>query len=120
MAEERRVPDAEESEAYEGEGEADDGGREHPGSRVDALGHEKRRQVVGKTYGPTRRRQLAYYGAFLAFLVVVYIVASIAISQLDKPPAHQAAAAPWAKPGAPKAPLGGFSTDTRGGVTRFQ
>jgi hypothetical protein len=92
----------------------------HERSTVDAMGKDKRRQVVGKSYGASRQRQLAYYGLFLAFVVVLYFAASFAISELDKAPSHSAAAAPWAQKGAPQDPLGGFSTDNKGGVTQFQ
>jgi hypothetical protein len=92
----------------------------HERSSVDAVGKDKRRQVVGQTYGPTRQRQLAYYGIFIAFVIVVYIGASFAVSQLDKAPADNPAKAPWSKPNAPQDALGGFSTDNKGGVTHFQ
>jgi hypothetical protein len=92
----------------------------HEPSTVDAMGKDKRRQVVGQSYGASRQRQLAYYGIFVAFVVVLFFVASFAISQLDKPPSHVAAQAPWAKPAAPQDALGGFSTDNKGGVTQFQ
>jgi hypothetical protein len=89
-------------------------------STVDAMGKDKRRQVVGQSYGPTRQRQLAYYGIFVAFIVVLFVVGSYAIGQLDKAPSKIQAQAPWAQPNAPQDPLGGFSTDNRGGVTHFQ
>jgi hypothetical protein len=93
----------------------------HDPSSVDAMGQDKHRKIVGQTYGPTRRRQLTYYGIFIAFVVLVYIGASFAVSQLDKAPAKpDHPAAPWAQGNAPQDPLGGFSTDVKGGVTHFQ
>jgi hypothetical protein len=92
----------------------------HERSTVDAMGKDKRRQVVGGTYAASKQRQLAYYGVFVAFVVVLFLVASFAVSELDKAPSHNPAEAPWAQPAAPQQGLGGFSTDNKGGVTRFQ
>jgi hypothetical protein len=71
---------------------------EHLGSEVDAMGQDKRRAVVGQGYGPTKGRQLVYYGIFLGFLVLLYFGGMFAISQLDKAPSHDPASAPWAQP----------------------
>ena len=92
----------------------------HERSTVDAMGKDKRRQVVGGTYAASKQRQLAYYGIFVAFVVVLFLLASFAVSQLDKAPSHNPADAPWAQPGAPQQALGGFSGDNKGGVTHFQ
>jgi hypothetical protein len=92
----------------------------HEPSTVDAMGKDKRRKVIGESYGASRQRQLAYYGIFIVFVIVLYIGASFAVSQLDKAPSHNPADAPWAQPHAPQKALGGFSTDDKGGVTHFQ
>jgi len=63
------------------------------------MGQDKRRAVVGQGYGPSRGRQLLYYGLFLGFLIAVYFGGKLAISELDKAPKHNPAVAPWAKPG---------------------
>jgi hypothetical protein len=63
--------------------------------QVDAMGQDKRRQVVGQSYGPSRASQLFYYGIFVAFVVVLYFGAKIAISELDKAPARDTDQAPW-------------------------
>ena len=65
-------------------------------SDVDAMGQEKRRTIIGQGYGPSRGRQLLYYGLFIAFLVAAFIGGSIAVSELDKAPAKDPDAAPWA------------------------
>jgi hypothetical protein len=86
-------------EDVEAAGTASTGGEStHVGSETDAMGHDKRRAVVGQGYGPSRGRQLLYYGLFLAFLIAVYLGGKLAIDELDKAPKHNPAAAPWAKP----------------------
>lgn len=66
-------------------------------SDVDAMGQDKKRQVVGQGYGPSKKRQLAYYGIFLAIVVVAYLGFKVAVSELDKAPAKDADKAPWSK-----------------------
>lgn len=91
-------------------------------SETDAMGQDKRRQVIGQRYGASRARQFLYYGIFLAFLVVLYIGGQAAVSHFDKAPKHDKAQAPWAQKGAPDNPLGGFQPRKSGqkGPTRFQ
>ena len=87
-------------ESVEAAGTASRGGEStHVGSETDAMGQDKRRAVVGQGYGPSRGRQLLYYGLFIAFLIAVYLGGKLAIDELDKAPKHNPAAAPWAKPG---------------------
>ena len=90
-------------------------------SDTDAMGQDKRRQVIGQRYGASRARQFLYYGIFVAFLVVIYIGAQTAVSHFDKAPKHDKAQAPWAKANAPDEPLGGFEPRKTGqkGPTRF-
>jgi hypothetical protein len=79
------------------------GSTEHQGrSDVDAMGQDKKRSVVGQGYGPSRGRQLLYYGLFLAALVALYFGAQFAISELDKAPKNDPAAAPWSQEAAPQ------------------
>lgn len=91
-------------------------------SDVDAMGQDKHRQVVGQRVGASRTKQLAYYGAFVAFLVVAYLGLKIAVDDLDKAPAHDKDQAPWSQKNAPDEPLGGFTPKTKGekGPTNFQ
>ena len=84
------------------------GGQRHIGSEKDAMGKDKRREVVGHSYGPSKGRQLAYYGIFVAFLVLLYIGGKIAIDELDKAPAHNPDKAPWSQPNAPQKPAQRF------------
>jgi hypothetical protein len=82
------------------------GGREqeHIGQEEDAMGQDKRRQVVGHSYGPSKARQLLYYGVFIVFVILAYIGARIAIDELDKAPATNPDKAPWSQPDAPQTP----------------
>ena len=64
-------------------------------SSEDAMGQDKRRTIIGQGYGPSRGRQLLYYGLFIAFLVAAFIGGKIAIDELDKAPAHDKDKAPW-------------------------
>src|SRR5215213_5867503 len=43
----------------------------HDQSEVDAMGKDKRRPVVGQSYGPSKARQLALYGVFLAVVAAL-------------------------------------------------
>jgi hypothetical protein len=86
------------------------------------MGQDKRRQVVGHSYGPSKQRQLAYYGIFLAFVVAAYFAFQFAVDQLDKAPSESPDKAPWSKPNAPGDPSGRgfFAPEDHSGVTRFQ
>ena len=61
----------------------------------DAMGQDKRRTIIGQGYGPSRGRQLLYYGLFIAFVVAAVIGFQIAVSELDKAPAKDKDQAPW-------------------------
>ena len=65
-------------------------------STEDAMGQDKRRTIIGQGYGPSRGRQFLYYGLFIGFLVLAFIGGKIAVSELDKAPAKDPDAAPWA------------------------
>src|SRR6266516_5282629 len=75
----------------------------HP-SDLDAMGHDTRRQVVGKTYGPTLARQAALYGIFLVVAVAIAFGIKVAVDHFDQPPKHFAAEAPWAQKGVKQIP----------------
>jgi hypothetical protein len=102
--------------------EQDSGSGEGGRSDVDAMGQDKHRQVVGQRYGASRAKQLIYYGTFVAFVIAAYLGLKVAVDHLDKAPAHDKDQAPWAKPGAPDEPLGGFTPKDKGakGPTNFQ
>jgi hypothetical protein len=66
-------------------------------SDVDAMGQDKRRQVVGHTYGPSKRRQIMFFVAVAAVLVVIVGGWLTMVSLFDKPPTHFSDRAPWSK-----------------------
>ena len=72
----------------------------HDQSELDARGLDKRRQVVGQSYGPSKARQLGMYAIFLAVATTVVIGGIVLIGKLDtgvgKKVPHSA---PWSKPG---------------------
>jgi hypothetical protein len=73
----------------------------HEQSAVDAMGEDKRRSVVGKTYGPTRRRQLTLYGLFLEVVAALVVGGILLVNALDTPVGKNVPnSAPWAQPGA--------------------
>ena len=74
-------------------------------SNEDAMGRDKRREVVGGRYGPSRAR---VFGTFAAFFAVVAVIAGgfyLLAQELDQPPEENADVAPWSASDAPqKAP----------------
>jgi hypothetical protein len=72
---------------------------------LDAMGHDKRRQVVGHSYGASVGKQVAVYAIFVAVIIALAIGAKIAIDHFDKGSNPSKPEAPWAQPGVPqKAP----------------
>jgi hypothetical protein len=69
---------------------------------TDAMGLDKYRKVVGKTYGPTRQRQIRVFATFFACLGLALLGGKLLADQLDKPPDSNPAVAPWSAPDAPK------------------
>jgi hypothetical protein len=74
-------------------------------SDVDAMGLDKRRQVTGGTYRPSRARQLTLYGIFIVVLVVLAIGFKLLADELDQPPENTRDAAPWTGNDVPPRPL---------------
>lgn len=75
---------------------------EHDQSQVDAMGLEKRREVVGGSYSPSFAKQMALYGGFVAVAIVVVIGFLTIVDQLDQPAETHSNDASWAQPGAPQ------------------
>jgi hypothetical protein len=73
-------------------------------SGVDAMGQDKRRQVVGHTYAPTRTRIAVRFVIFLAVMALLLVGAKIAVDRLDQPPDTVSTEAPWAQPDAEQRP----------------
>jgi hypothetical protein len=77
----------------------------HDQSEVDAMGLDKRRAVVGQSYGPSKARQLGLYGIFLAVVVAVVIGGIFLINHFDTPVGKDIPnSAPWSKPGVKQHP----------------
>jgi hypothetical protein len=72
------------------------------GSKVDAMGLDKYRQVVGKSYSPTKAQQAKVFGIFFACVALLFIGGKLLTDQLDKPPESNPAKAPWATQDAPE------------------
>jgi hypothetical protein len=66
-------------------------------SDTDALGLEKRRQVVGGQYGATKKKQLVVYGVFLLVSVIVVIGFLTIVSSIDNREMPLENTAPWAQ-----------------------
>jgi hypothetical protein len=84
-----------------------DTGERYPGGRTDvvptdtdAMGQDKRRQVVGQQYGATVRKQLTVYGIFLAVVAVVVIAFLTVVSGIDNREIPLEDTAPWTAAGA--------------------
>ena len=91
--------------------EASDEAKEHEPSDVDAMGQDKRRAVVGHSYGPTKRSQIIFF-VMVAGVLVLLIGGSIAaVNAFDQPEDSYPDKAPWAQAGsennpAPRSPSG--------------
>ena len=72
----------------------------HEQSDVDAMGLDKRRPVIGQSYGPGKARQFAVYLGVLAVVAVLVVGGIILVGSLDKPVGKDVPnSAPWAKHG---------------------
>lgn len=76
----------------------------HERSDVDAMGRDKRRQVVGGQYGATVRKQLTVYGVFVAVTVVLVIVFLTVVSNIDNRERPLEDTAPWTEATATQEP----------------
>src|SRR3954452_21736192 len=73
----------------------------HDQSEVDAMGRDKRRSVVGQSYGPSKTRQLVVYLGFLAVVAALVVGGIILVGALDTGVGKNVPnSAPWAKQGA--------------------
>jgi hypothetical protein len=70
--------------------------KRHQPSDVDAMGQDKRRQVVGHSYGPSRRSQVMFFAAVAAVLIVIVGGWLVLVAAFDNPPTHFSDRAPWA------------------------
>jgi hypothetical protein len=77
----------------------------HEQSETDAMGLDKRREVVGKSYAPSLARQATMYGIFLAVVVAVVIGGKLLADELDQPPDEVEPEAVWTGNDIPPAPI---------------
>jgi hypothetical protein len=75
--------------------EASEEAKAHEPSTVDAMGRDKRREVVGHSYGPSARSQIMFFVAVGAVVVVIVGGWLALVSVFDKPPTHFKDSAPW-------------------------
>ena len=73
-------------------------------SDTDALGKDKRREVVGQTYGPTRTRVVGTFVAFIAVVAALCVGFYFLAQELDQPPSENPDVAPWSQADAPQTP----------------
>jgi hypothetical protein len=73
-------------------------------STTDAMGKDKRRQVVGHSYGPSRRSQLIFFAIVGVGLVVILGGWTLAVAAFDQPPDSNPDKAPWSAADAAQIP----------------
>jgi hypothetical protein len=71
--------------------------KRHEPSTVDAMGQDKRREVVGHSYGPSKRSQIMFFVAVGAVLVVILGGWLALVAAFDNPPTEFEDSAPWSK-----------------------
>ena len=71
-------------------------GEEREGD-LDAMGNDKRRQVIGQQYGATVRKRLLVYGAVIGVIIVGAIVFLTVVDGYDNRDMPIEDTAPWAK-----------------------
>jgi hypothetical protein len=67
----------------------------HEPSTTDAMGKDKRRQVVGHSYGPTRKSQIMFFVIVAALVAVIIGGYSLAVANFDQPPDSYPDETPW-------------------------
>jgi hypothetical protein len=106
---------SESSTAPEGQGTPPSGGESehrvlfeheaHEPTKVDAMGLDKHRQVVGGSYRPSMLRQAARFGIFFAVVGALFYGGKLLADDLDKPPASNPDKAVWSAPDAAQTPI---------------
>jgi hypothetical protein len=77
--------------------EASDEAKAHEPSAVDAMGEDKRRQVVGHSYGPSKRSQVLFFVLVAVVAVVIIGGWMAAVAAFDTTPEEFPDRAPWTK-----------------------
>jgi hypothetical protein len=78
--------------------------RENEPSQEDAMGLDKRRTIVGGTYGPTRTRLIATFTVTIAIIAAAGVGIYLLVGELDQAPKNDPAKAPWSASNAPQKP----------------
>lgn len=71
---------------------------------LDAMGNDKRRQVIGKQYGATVRKRLLVYGVFVGVVVIAVIAFLTVVDSYDNREIKLEDTAPWTEAGAVASP----------------
>ena len=66
-------------------------------SEVDAMGQDKRRQIVGQAYGPSKKSQAIFFVAVGALVVLIVGGSLAAMAAFDQPPDEYPDEAPWSE-----------------------
>lgn len=69
-------------------------------SDVDAMGNDKRREVVGGQYGATVKKRLLVYGVALAIMVAIVVGFLTVVTNVDEKEIALKPTAPWTERGA--------------------
>jgi hypothetical protein len=83
---------------------ADESRGEERDTDLDAMGNDKRRQVIGQQYGATVRKRLLVYGVFVAVVVVAIIAFLTIVNGYDNREIELKDTAPWTQAGASDTP----------------
>ncbi len=73
-------------------------------SETDAMGLDKRREVIGGSYGPSKARVVGTFTAVLSVIAIIAIGFFLLAKELDQPPETNVDAAPWSAPDAQQRP----------------
>jgi hypothetical protein len=73
-------------------------------SDIDAMGKDKRRVVVGGSYGPTRARVFVTFATFFAVMAALVAGLYFLAKELDQPPEQNVDQAAWSAPDAKQTP----------------
>ncbi len=76
----------------------------HEQSDVDAMGLDKRREVVGGSYSPSIARQLTVYGIVIGVVAAIGFGFYLLAKDLDQPPENYKDEAPWSQADAEQIP----------------
>lgn len=73
-------------------------------SDVDAMGQDKRREVIGHSYGPSKRSQVMFFVAVAALIALILGGWTLAVATFDTAPESYPDKAPWSADGSELSP----------------